>query len=330
MASTGTGDTGGGADRDGQPRAKAGTGSLDLQQMTTIGGIALVLFTLLKAYAAAKFSLTTAAALLTTAPLNVFLGTMVSYSYAIFPLLALGALAWTWHSYRTRGWTALNRIAVFVAVIALLVSPWSYLWPPAVALGVLVLARWAMGRFATRLAARRTAEGRAQQGGTAQRRGTRLPSGNRLVELFFLAAATWVILRSLTNLWLPVEVLVYQEGTECTMSVEHVVRTGDNKQLTVAETDGCRVTVGHVLSVEDTWATVVRADDRGLVKLPADSIRYRELCHLTGVQPESQRPLLWVLYGRSYWSPNTSCGNLVHNLHGAELDRGSLPGQPSG
>jgi hypothetical protein len=45
----------------------------DLQHSATYGAVALILFTLLKAYASANFSLTTAAALLSTAPLRSFL-----------------------------------------------------------------------------------------------------------------------------------------------------------------------------------------------------------------------------------------------------------------
>src|SRR4051794_28234518 len=74
--------------------------TFDLQHAAAYGAVALLLFSLLKAYASANFSLTTAAALLTTAPINVLLGTMVSYSYQVFPLLFIGfggLAALMWH-----------------------------------------------------------------------------------------------------------------------------------------------------------------------------------------------------------------------------------------
>jgi hypothetical protein len=304
--------------QDVEERPAAEGGGFDLQNAATIGAVGLALFTLLKAYAAAKFSLTTAAALLTTAPLSVFLGTMVSYSYQIFPLLALAAVTWLRYDHaRSRVWGPANWAALVVAVLALLVSPWRYLVLSAGVLGSLVLlcelGRWLLDRRGKDLAECTKRVIRA------------LTTTSTWIAVFFVAAGVFVILRTLTNVWLPVEVVVYQQGADCTARISHVVRPADNKQLTSGAAEGCRATVGHVLDDEGDWTTIVRAEDRGLVRIPSGDVRYRELCHLSGVQPTGERPLLWVLSRQPYRSPNTSCDLLARNMQGAELDPGSLP-----
>jgi ABC-type enterochelin transport system permease subunit len=83
---------------------KSGSSWLSLElEIASIGAVLLALFTLTKAYAAAKFSLTTASALLTTAPFNVLLGSLTAYSYSVFPLLSLLTLSWAIWLFRREG-----------------------------------------------------------------------------------------------------------------------------------------------------------------------------------------------------------------------------------
>jgi hypothetical protein len=298
------------------PAAK--TSPIELQHAATLGAAGLALFTLFKAYAAAKFSLTTAAALLTTAPLNVLLGTMVSYSYEIFPLLFLAAVAWVWHHYRqNRVWIPAHWIALLIAFLALLVSPWPYLWPSTTAFLILLslsaAARWLAARSGS------------QQAGRTRWLISPLLATRVWVAVFFVVAGGLVIVRTLTNVWLPVEVVVYQQGIDCNVKIGHVVRASDNKQFTTADAYGCRMAVGNVLNDQGDWTTLVRADDRGLLRLRSTDVRYRELCHLSGVQLKGERPLLFVILRQPYVSPNTSCQILTGNIRGADLDPGSLP-----
>ncbi len=118
----------------------------------SIGAVALALFALVKAYAAANFSLTTTSALLTTAPLGVLLGTLASYSYQIFPLLGLAGVAWVASIYRASGWTPICTAVAGFSVLAFLISPWPNLWPPALVFLSVVAShtlarRWVGGRF---------------------------------------------------------------------------------------------------------------------------------------------------------------------------------------
>lgn len=87
-----------------EPRKATHGRPMDPELAAPLAVAALIVFTLLKAYAAANFSLTTAGALLTTAPINVFLGTLESYSYDVFPLIGLAALTWALIGFRAHGW----------------------------------------------------------------------------------------------------------------------------------------------------------------------------------------------------------------------------------
>ena len=64
------------------------------ENFTFISAVAVTTFVTLRAYGAARFSLTTASALITTAPLSVLFGTITSYAYAVLPLLCIVGAAW--------------------------------------------------------------------------------------------------------------------------------------------------------------------------------------------------------------------------------------------
>ncbi len=252
--------------------------------IASLGAAALGVFALMKVYAAAGYSLTTASALLTTAPLNVLLGSLVSFSYDVFPLLALGALAWLVHLVRSHGWSIDCTAVAGFSVLAILLSPWANLWPPTLLFaGTLVLYTALVRVFRIREANWRLL--------------------TNLVGGFFVIAALHMILTTLPNLWLPVEVIA------------------------VAADGGPRLVVGHVLSADSEWTSIVRAGDKALMRIPSSAIKNRKLCHLSGVQPEGRRPLLWVIQNRRYQSPNRSCAREVSDIPGV-LEPGSLP--PSG
>ena len=315
-------------------------GALDFKHAATYGAVGLVLFTLLKAYASANFSLTTAAALLTTAPISVLLGTMVSYSYQIFPLLFMAFAAWTVVIWRSTGWGPLATGTTVCAVIALLVSPPSYLWQQVetvliVALSLVLCAKLVISTKKTRWVDSRLGENaRAQNAKAVSEFSWPRFVGSPSFAVAVLAIAVAImILRTLTSLWLPVEVLVYRQTGTCEVTVQRVFQDSKNsknrKWITTAQANGCRKMIGHVLSSDDHWTTVVAASDRGLRRIPTDDIKYRELCHQSDVQPGGASPLLWTITGRDYWSPNTTCSDLANRVEGATLEPEPVPRRSS-
>ena len=79
------------------------TGGSDLGQLSAAGSLLLVLVALLKAYAVARYSLTTMTGLVVTAPGQVVLGTISFYGYLVMPLLALTAGWIVGRQFLTRG-----------------------------------------------------------------------------------------------------------------------------------------------------------------------------------------------------------------------------------
>ncbi|WP_157441644.1 hypothetical protein [Actinoplanes awajinensis] len=306
---------------------RPGGGLPDLQHAATYGAVALIAFTMLKAYAAAYFSLTTAAALLTTAPINVFLGSMVSYSYQLFPLLALALVVYALHQWRTGGPPFVIMLALGVAVVAVGASPWPYLWQETLIVAGIMLGLFALSTVGDALLMlRKPAPARPRAAGAvrqaAARHWRRLITF-RMVLPTFLIMVLAILLQTMTNLWLPVEVVVYEQGPRCAMTIGATDFAG--RPVTLLDAPGCRQIVGHVLSDAEPWTTVVTAGDRRLRRIPTAGIRYRELCHLNRVQPSGRRPLLWVIEHRGYASPNLSCKRLSENVKRATLDPGSLP-----
>jgi hypothetical protein len=279
---------------------KSGSSWLSLElEIASIGAVLLALFTLTKAYAAAKFSLTTASALLTTAPFNVLLGSLTAYSYSVFPLLSLLTLSWAIWLFRRDGWTIRFVAVATLAVLAFLLSPASSFLPPMLILAAVVglhsFARWAKKQ--DKVAGRLHARG--------------VVSRISKIDLTLAVAAAFIIIcafgfgASVTNMWLPAEVVTFEDG---------------NARSAI---------VGHVLSVEGEWTTVVRATDRGLTRIPSQQVKTRELCHLSGAQPAGQRPILYAIQWKPYTSPNTDCINALNcvaeKVPNIELIPGSLP-----
>src|SRR4051812_16145821 len=60
-------------------------------RLTTLSALFVGGFMLFKSYAVANFSLTTGSAILSTAPLSVLLGSLMSYAYWALPLVAVAA-----------------------------------------------------------------------------------------------------------------------------------------------------------------------------------------------------------------------------------------------
>lgn len=147
------------------------------------GSVTAGVLLLVKAYGVGHYSLTNTGALITTAPVTAILGTLASYEYLMWPLLAVGLLWWLLASATTY---SQRIVALVLAVVAALLSPLSYLLP-VLGLGATVyLLAWA-------------AEKRAD----AARR--------HLLPFFVLATAGTFLVATLDKPWVPAEVLVLKQ-----------------------------------------------------------------------------------------------------------------------
>jgi hypothetical protein len=79
----------------------------EIGTLATLAPVLLILLLLVKVYGVARFSLTTATALATAAPLSVLIGTLTLYQYASMAIVATGSLllsiAWYWNLYPSTG-----------------------------------------------------------------------------------------------------------------------------------------------------------------------------------------------------------------------------------
>jgi hypothetical protein len=82
-------------------------GGFEIGSFATLAPVLLILLLLIKVYGVARFSLTTATALVTAAPLSVLIGTVTLYQYVSMAIVAAGSLllsiAWYWHLYPSTG-----------------------------------------------------------------------------------------------------------------------------------------------------------------------------------------------------------------------------------
>jgi len=271
----------------------------DAAHLSIVGAVLLTAFALVKSYAVGHFSLTTGAALLTTAPLTVLLGSLMSYAYWILPLAALALLYGAVRARRRSGaWNWEGVAMLGLAALAALLSP----------IRPLVTCSLAFLAFLTVARAPRVAAG----GTDPDTQDHRFPWRSRWASLtrspllstpvFFVIAVLWIVVSSLTRPWTPVELVGFQEGSEQ------------------------RLVIGNVLSADGEWTTVMRAGDRGLTRIRSEDVVSRRLCHLVGAQAPGQAPLLWELQDRPYESPNRSCRKLADQQSDRQLTAGSFAG----
>ena len=177
---------GGPGEADGAELAAAEPVALEWATIAKVAPAVLILLLLVKVYGVAHYSLTTATALVTAAPLSVLLGTLALYEYAVMAALAATALLWTVSLFFTekrelRKWAPL---ALVLGIFAALVTPLFYL-------------RWAGAAFALVLI-------------------VWLPLRNR-IALSAVAAyvgavvAAGFVLVTISSPWLPAEVVMFRQ-----------------------------------------------------------------------------------------------------------------------
>src|SRR4051812_43744068 len=272
--------------------------------LTAVVALVIALFALVKCYAAAGYSLTTAGALLTASPGGVLLGALTRYAYELCALISAGAFCLVVLGRRRKGrvpdgradglaraspsrgpagedpapprpaptqssWPV-TRVALAVLGLAMTaIAPLSNLLLTYGALALVVLLGLLVGRVR----------------GTDGRRYVR-----PLVISFFVGASIYTVGASLPDLWVPVEVVELKANAE------------SSRRL---------VLIGYVVRDDGGWMSVLRAGDRGVSRVPSDDVVTRRLCHYSGAQPRPHRPLYYSLTGRQYVSPNLNCRDTV-------------------
>lgn len=277
------------------PRRASGV-NLFTTHTTLIGAIVVGLFVLMKTYSVAKYSLTTASALLTTAPLTVILGTITSYEYGIWPLLSLASLGVATSWLRHRESVVAGVALLGLSLVAALLSPARYLFAGAVAWVVVVALHSAVGSWLRQ---------RTRGDPAALERVEDLyPSRAATLAGGFVSVAFVLLVITLPNAWIPAEVITYRSA------------------------GNANVVVGHVISHDGVWMTILRGGDRGLMRIDSEQVGGRRVCHLGGAQPQSMPPLILTLRGEKYSSPNVGCRKLVRAMPGIGINDvvpGSFP-----
>jgi hypothetical protein len=174
------------SEADGTEHPAAEPVGVDWETIAKVASALLVLLLLVKVYGVAHYSLTTATALVTAAPLSVLLGTLALYEYAVMAALAAAAVLWAISLFFTekrelRKWAPLG---LMLGIFAALVTPLFYL-------------RWAGAAFALVLIAW-------------------LPLRHRIalsVIAAYVAAAVAAgfVLVTISSPWLPAEVVMLRQ-----------------------------------------------------------------------------------------------------------------------
>ncbi|MDR7327449.1 MULTISPECIES: glycosyltransferase family protein [Catenuloplanes] len=272
-------------------RRKWDGASFGPRELAAAGSALLILVVLIKIYGVAHFSLTTTTGLLAAPPVQVALGTVTIYAYHVLPALALGT-CWLAVRYRRDIAWGVWPVIVIVAIVATLASPFQYLL---VELGVVaVAALLELGLW--RLIRHRTSP---------------TLNGLRGMMFVYLAAAVlaYQFLASLDAPWVSAQ--AFRVDSAAVVRTQHM--TWDQNEFDVLSD---RVFIGYPIAEEAGWLTVLHADSRYLMRFPSSSVRDRLTCHYEKDQLQGDRPLLSVLQGRPYDSPNIDCELVRTYLYG--------------
>lgn len=244
--------------------------------------IVLVAVALVKAYCVAHFSLTSTGALLTSAPLNVLLGSIAQYLYLILPLSTVGLFGTVAYFLSEKRHLAWCLPLLGSAFLLALLSPWVYLWP--VTIGALVVTGLVFGlEFLL---------GRRDNNTSWERR-------RRWLSTVAAAAATATllggVLATMDLPWVPAEAVTLKNDV-VVQPVEHI---------------RSHVVVGYVLSEEAGGSAVILVETgRYILHVDSEQIVTRRICHGQH-QLRGRRPLYYALSGRRYSSPNVACSRYL-------------------
>jgi hypothetical protein len=254
-------------------------GKIDIGTLAIISPFVLILLLLVKAYGVARFSLTTATALVTAAPISVLLGTLALYEYAFMATTAAVALllsiAWSLdlqpRSDEPRRYHPMRRwvpATLILMIFSAALSPPLYLaWASSVLLVVLAIV-FIWNRFEHRMI-----------------------SISKISIYAAIAALAIFFIATLDRVWLPAEVITLNKPISIDMQHASLIS---------------RHPVAFVISDENGWATILISQDHYLAWVRDSDVESRTICHLED-QLVSGRTLYQIILGQKYKSPNIGC-----------------------
>ncbi|HEY0699891.1 MAG TPA: hypothetical protein VGD43_19030 [Micromonospora sp.] len=254
-------------------------------------GLLLLLF-LVKIYGVARYSLTTTAGLLVATPWQVALGTVAIYAYQVLPAVSLGTV---WFAVLARDrlqWSAWP-VVVIIAVVTALASPFKDLVRGLAVVAVALVVEVVLRRLL------------ATSGGWVDRGNRRsMLRGLRGLSVVYLGAAVFAV-RFLVSLQAPwVSAQAFKVDAPVVVSTQADAGQGGAPRFRVQVDDHF---VGYPILEEEGLLTVLHAGTRHLVRIPSSAVRARITCHSEDDQLSGDRPLLEVLKGEPYRSPNYDC-----------------------
>jgi hypothetical protein len=250
---------------------------------------------LIKVYAVSRYSTTTTAALITTAPEQVVFGTLAVYVYPTMAVLAYGT-AWfavTWRRVIAREvWPAVLAVIVLTA----LMTPLEYHLVSLAVLAVSLLVEFVIRRLPSP----------GRPGLAAEVR--RAVRGHSFAVLGGVALLVGFLV-TLESPWASAEVFVVSEPV---VSATHAPGSGSDSQVRLMSSS--RPFVGHMVEETLTGYKILNAETRYIMLLEKSQVAGRYTCHALGEQLRGRQPLLDRLLGRPYRSPNSDCDLLVSAL----------------
>jgi hypothetical protein len=276
-----------------------------LDRLTKTAPLWLGLLVLLKIIGVSAFSLTTASALITVAPIPVLLGTLVLYEpyfVGAFAALCIWFIIQLW----IRGPSARLAIPLIsvIALFAILLTPIQVLYLVVLAVAITLLVNYIHAsrfrqkyfipewfRVTFRRILRRHGDVRYSRGDFPYSRIALSPAGIGAVIVVLLIGIFLILTIDIP--WLPAEVVALRQPIAIGLSGQETQRP-----------------VVYIISEQSGIVTMLTDDNRQLVSVSSADVGWRRICNFNRL-PVSSAPLIWVILGRKTTSPNVACWRLT-------------------
>jgi hypothetical protein len=254
---------------------------------------------LLKAYVVAGYSLVTASALVTSAPIAVLVGTVTSFLNIVVLVVFVVTSAWLYGRWRKRNKTedldadeqkqvTLLVFAVWAMCLLFLPVPWSIeIYRRASILEVVytisVIAIGVLLYYLCGYVSRRLNWRRAEAG------------------WFAVLVGVALLLPTLKTPWMPSEIWVLDQS----IATRDLHADPGSERVKLS-----KYPVVFVLSVNGDWAVGMDVKTRLVLHIPAKNVKARVVCKYADTPPNTL-PLWAFLSQYHYKTPNKYCGNLL-------------------